>query len=393
MIEPLPFANRFLWWGSQAEHRKEGNAMRVLRAAAAAALLCAGLAACSSAGAAGGSGSGSGSSASGLVAASSRDVSFTVDGTKTYGTLQIPAHSSGQHLAAALLLAGSGPTDRNGDQPPENVTPQTLKLVAGVLAQQGIETLRFDKYFTGQTGAGAFASDPGAIDLNAYIRQADYAYDYLIAQPGVDRQRMLVVGHSEGGFYALLVADTVSTHPAALALLEPQDQRILSLVALQLDEQLNSAVQQGQLSASDAQQQAEGISNAITQFRAGQQVDTAGLLPQIVQQLTPELLTPGNAKVARTDDEVNPVDAAAKVPSGTRVLVTDGTADTNIPVSTINPLASALTSAGANGPGLKVLTGINHLLHAPGTPDNDAVLAPSVVAALKAWAQPYATAG
>jgi alpha-beta hydrolase superfamily lysophospholipase len=320
-------------------------------------------------------------------------VSFTVDGTKTYGTLEIPAHRSGQHLAAALLLAGSGPTDRDGNQPANNITPQTLKLVAGVLAQQGIMTFRFDKYFTGQTGAGNFSSDPGAVDLNAFIRQADYAYDYLIAQPQVDKQRMLVVGHSEGGFYAMLVADTVSTHPAGLALLEPQDQRILSLVAMQLDEQLDAAVKQGQLSVPAAQQQAEGINNAIAQFRAGQQVDTTGLLPQIVQQLTPELLTPANAKVSRTDDEVSPVDAAAKVPAGTRVLVTDGTADTNIPVSTISPLASALSGAQTTGPGLKVLTGINHDLHPQGTPDNDAVLAPSVVAAIKAWAQPFATAG
>jgi uncharacterized protein len=379
--------------------------MRVVRAAAAAALLCAGLgtglAACSTAGAAGGSGSGSGSGTSaatgttgtGQIAATSQDVSFTVDGTKTYGTLEIPAHRSGQHLAAAVLIAGSGPTDRDGNQPSANVTPQTLKLVAGVLAQQGIITFRFDKYFTGQTGAGAFASAPGAIDLNAYIRQADYAYDYLIAQPQVNKQRMLVVGHSEGGFFAMLVADTVSTHPAGLALLEPQDERILSQLQLQLNEQLDTAVKQGQLSVSAARQQAQGISNAITQFRAGQEVDTAGLLPQIVQQLTPELLTPGNAKVARTDDQVSPADAAAKVAAGTRVLVTDGTADTNIPVSTISPLTNALASAGTNGPGLKVLTGINHYLHAPGTPDNDAVLAPSVVAALKAWAQPYATTG
>jgi len=366
--------------------------MRVMRAAAAAALLCAGLAACSSAGVAGGSGSGSGSG-SGEVAATSSDVSFAVDGTKTYGTLEIPAHRSGQHLAAALLLAGSGPTDRDGDQPSQNVTPQTLKLVAGVLAQQGIMTLRFDKYFTGQTGAGTFASDPGTVDLNAYIRQADAAYVFLRGQPAADRQHMLVVGHSEGGFYAMLVADTVSPHPAGLALLEPQDQRILSLVALQLDEQLNAAVQQGQLSASAAQQQAEGISNAIAQFRAGQQVETDGLLPQIVQQLTPELLTLGNAKAARTNDAVSPVDAAAKVAAGTRILITDGTADTNIPVSTISPLASALKGAGTTGPELKVLTGINHLLHTPGTGDNDAVLAGSVVAALEAWAQPFAAAG
>jgi hypothetical protein len=122
-------------------------------------------------------------------------------------------------------------------------------------------------------------------------------------------------------------------------------------------------------------------------------VDTSGLLPQIVEQLTPELLTPGNAKVARTDDEVSPVAAAAKVAAGTRVLITDGTVDTNIPVSTINPLATALTGAGTTGPGLKLLTGVNHLLHTPGTQDNDPVLAPSVVAAIEAWAQPFATTG
>ena len=372
--------------------------MRVVRAAAAAALLCAGLCRLLQCGSGrrvriGISTGVRGSTGSGQIAATSQDVSFTVDGTKTYGTLEIPAHRSGQHLAAALLLAGSGPTDRDGDQPSANVTPQTLKLVAGVLAQQGIVDVAVRQVLHRADRRGRLRLRPGAIDLNAYIRQADYAYDYLIARPQVDRQRMLVVGHSEGGFYAMLVADTVSTHPAALALLEPQDERILSQLALQLDEQLDSAVKQGQLSASAAQQQAEGISNAIAQFRAGQQVDTSGLLPQIVQQLTPELLTPGNAKVARTDDEVSPVQAAAKVASGTRVLVTDGTADTNIPVSTISPLASALTGAGTSGPGLKVLTGVNHYLHLPGTPDNDAVLAPSVVAAIKAWAQPYATAG
>src|SRR2546429_1549061 len=145
MIEPLPFANRSAVGGPCRAPEAQGrnSAMRVVRAAAAAALLCAGLAACSSAGAASGSGSGSGSGAgsgSGEVAAASQDVSFVVDGTKTYGTLEIPAHRSGQHLAAAVLLAGSGPTDRDGNQPSGNLTPQTLKLIASVLAQQGIMT-------------------------------------------------------------------------------------------------------------------------------------------------------------------------------------------------------------------------------------------------------------
>jgi LuxR family maltose regulon positive regulatory protein len=44
---------------------------------------------------------------------------------------------------------------------------------------------------------------------------------------------MLAAGHSEGGMYALLVAESVSPHPAGLALIEPQDRRLLSLIQLQ----------------------------------------------------------------------------------------------------------------------------------------------------------------
>jgi hypothetical protein len=58
-------------------------------------------------------------------------------------------------------------------------------------------------------------------------------------------------------------------------------------------------------------------------------------------------------------------------------------------------LAAALLrpGAGTTGPGLKVLTGVNHDLHMPGTADNDPVLAASVVSALEAWAQPFAATG
>jgi hypothetical protein len=52
------------------------------------------------------------------VPARDRAITFTVDGTATYGTVHIPAHRRGQRLPAALLLPGSGPTDRDGDQPP-----------------------------------------------------------------------------------------------------------------------------------------------------------------------------------------------------------------------------------------------------------------------------------
>ena len=375
---------------------------RTIYFAAVAALLGSGLAACSSGPAGGGTvDSTPGSSASGSpafgaaaqqVAAISRDVSFVVSGTTTYGTLDIPAHRSGQRLAAALLLAGSGPTDRNGNNIAANLAPYTLQQIAGELARMGIMSLRFDKYFAGQTGGGTFATNPSSIDLAAYIHQADAAYDFLRAHPQADPRQMLVVGHSEGGMYALLVATSVSPHPAGLALIEPQDERLLSLIQLQTDEQIQAAVSQGTLTAASGAQNAAGVREAIAEFRAGQPVSTSGLAPGVVQLITPELLSAVSARYVRSDDAVYPPSAAARLARGTRVLITDGTADTNVPVSTIRPLVGALTAAGATGPGLRVLDGVNHFLHLPGVPDNAQALAPSAVAALQDWANPFAAA-
>ncbi len=360
--------------------------------AALVAALGTGVTACGSASTAGGRAAAS-TSGSPQVAAISRDVSFMVDGTTTYGTLDVPAHRAGQHLAAALLLAGSGPTDRDGDNAGAGLTPHVLRLIAGVLAGDGIMSLRFDKYFSGQTGGGTFAAHPGSIGLAAFIGQADAAYALLRAQPQAATGRMLVVGHSEGAMYTLLVAESVSPRPAGLALIEPQDERLLSLVQLQTDEQINAAVSQGTLTAASGRRNAAGVQRAVAEFRAGRPVSTAGLAPGVLGLLSPVILAPANARYVRSDDAVYPPSVAARLPAGTRVLVTDGTRDANVPLSTIRPLVRALAAAGTSGPGLRVLTGVDHLLHLPGVAANDQILAPSAVAALRAWAQPYAANG
>ena len=358
--------------------------MRASRALAAAVLISAGLAGCS------GGGPLPASSSTADVAAVTREVTFSTAGTTTYGTLQVPARRRNEHLAAALLLAGSGATDRDGNQPP-GLTPNTLRQIADALAGMGIISLRFDKYFAGRTGAGSYGRDPGSIDLDAFIRQAQDAYQLLRRQPETDQQRLLVVGHSEGGMYAILLATAAAPHPAGLALVEPQDERILDLVALQINETLDAQVSQGTLSVDAARQNAQGVRQAITQFRAGQPVDTSGLLPSVVRSLTPLILSQVNARYERANDAVDVPAYAAKLPAATRVLVTDGTADFNVPPSTIQPLVNALTGAGATGPGLRLLTGLDHELHQAGTPANGGTLDPAFLSALREWAQPYAT--
>ena len=118
---------------------------------------------------------------------------------------------------------------------------------------------------------------------------------------------------------------------------------------------------------------------------------TKGLAPGVVQLITPELLSSANARYVRSDDAVYPPSVATRLTRGIRVLVTDGTADTNVPVATIKPLVSALTAAGASGPGLRVLAGLDHFLHPPGVSASTQELAPSAVAALQAWAAPFSS--
>ncbi|MGD3110435.1 alpha/beta fold hydrolase [Streptomyces sp. YGL11-2] len=319
-----------------------------------------------------------------LLPAVDREVRFTADGTTAYGTVHIPAHHAGRGLAAALLIPGSGPTDRNGDEP-GGFTPHTLALMAGVLGEDGVMSLRFDKYGTGRTGLGGRHSAP---DMAAYTRQAVAAYDALRAQPEADLDALLVVGHSEGGLQALLVDRAVRAKPAGLALIAPQDLRLLDMLDDQLAADLDRAVAAGQLTGRQAQLNKTGVARAIADFRAGRPVDTSGLLPSLSALLN-GVFGPVNADFVRSDDAVYPPSVARGVARGTRTLVTCGTVDTNVPCRTTPPLLSALAAARTTGPGLRVLPGVDHLLHPAGTPVDDPVIAPAARRALHDFVRPW----
>ncbi|MFN1190053.1 alpha/beta hydrolase [[Kitasatospora] papulosa] len=180
------------------------------------------------------------------VPVADHEIVFTADGTTVYGTLRVPEHRAGHRLRAALLLPGSGPTDRDGNQPPRSA-PDTLAQLADTLEGDGIATLRFDKYGTGRTGLGAYKDRPEELDYPAFVRQAQAAYRALRDQPETDPRALLVVGHSEGAMTGLLLGGTVHPRPAGLALLQPQAIRMLDLVTLQLKAQVTEAARQGQL--------------------------------------------------------------------------------------------------------------------------------------------------
>ena len=319
--------------------------------------------------------------APGLVPAADREVVFTVDGTATYGTLHVPAHRAGQRLRAALLLPGSGPTDRNGNQPP-HATSNTLAQVAAALGTDRVATLRFDKYGTGKTGLGAYLDHPETLDYPAFVRQAGAAYEVVRDQPETDPHALMVVGHSEGAMTALLLGGTVHPRPTGLALLQPQAIRLLDLVARQLHAQTAEAARQGQFTLEQQRAVDTAIDAAVTALRAHRPIDTTGLPPALAQLFT--AFQGPSGRFVDSDDAVYPPDTAAALRPGTRVLLTCGTNDAQVPCATTDALTAALRRAHAGGPGRVPLPGVDHLLHDAGHPDT---VAPAVLAALHRFAE------
>jgi uncharacterized protein len=103
----------------------------------------------------------------------------------------------------ALLIAGSGSTDRDGNGP--QAKPATLKKLAGQLAERKIATLRYDK-----RGAGGWKAEFGKPDdfrFKDYVDDAASLVNYL--RTSGKFSRVVVIGHSEGGLVAILSAKQV----------------------------------------------------------------------------------------------------------------------------------------------------------------------------------------
>jgi hypothetical protein len=109
----------------------------------------------------------------------SEDVSFVAGGRTIPGTLVRPASGTGPGL---LLLAGSGPTDRDWNSPLLPGKNGSAKLLAEALAARGVTVLRFDKAFSGQNPGLPIAD----LTLDTYRDEASAALDFLHARAEID---------------------------------------------------------------------------------------------------------------------------------------------------------------------------------------------------------------
>ena len=117
-------------------------------------------------------------------------------GISLVGTLSLP--QKGGPFPAAVLVAGSGAHTRD-----EMVSLHKIFLVlADSLVRKGIAVLRYDKRGVGMSGG---KPDPQST-TDDYASDARAALRFLRIQPEVDPDRVGIIGHSEGGIIAPMVA-------------------------------------------------------------------------------------------------------------------------------------------------------------------------------------------
>jgi uncharacterized protein len=117
-------------------------------------------------------------------------------GLSLVGSLTLP-HGPGP-FPAAVLIAGSGAHTRD-----ELVSlHKALLVLADHLTRRGLAVLRYDKRGVGLSGGRA---DPDST-TDDYASDVRAAVHFLRIQPGVDPGRIGLVGHSEGGIIAPMVA-------------------------------------------------------------------------------------------------------------------------------------------------------------------------------------------
>ncbi len=116
------------------------------------------------------------------------------------GTLTLPSATS--QVPLVLLIAGSGPTDRDGNAPVDAGRNDSLKMLASALAERGIASVRYDK----RGVAASSTAGPAESDLRFDNYVEDAASWVKKLEKDSRFQGIAVLGHSEGSLIGMLAS-------------------------------------------------------------------------------------------------------------------------------------------------------------------------------------------
>jgi pimeloyl-ACP methyl ester carboxylesterase len=244
-----------------------------------------------------------------------------------------------------LIIPGSGPTDRDGNNP-LGVKASTYRLLAEGLAARDIGTVRIDK--RGMFGSSAAVADGNAVTIDDYVADVQAWIAVIRKQTGVSCVWLL--GHSEGGLVALAAAQKL---PDICGLV------LIATAGRPLGEVLRTQLRSNPANAPVL----DWAMSAIDSLEAGNRVDVAGMHPALMPLFAPQVQ--GFLINAFSYDPAKLIAAVSKP-----VLILQGKRDFQVGVADAEQLKLAAPKAE-----LVLLPDANHVLKAVASDDKRANIA------------------
>ena len=266
------------------------------------------------------------------LAAASPPVERTLSAPGPQGDLVGTLTDAGHGAPAVVIIPGSGPTDRDGNNP-LGVKAASYRLLAEALSRQGISTVRVDK--RGMFGSKAAIPDPNKVTI------ADYAADAhawaKAAKAATGAKCVWLLGHSEGGL-VVLEAGQDGTDLCGIVTVSAMGRKFGTVLGDQLKANpANAPIVEPALAA-------------IAELEAGRTVPPEKLPPPLSMLFAPavqpyliDLMSQDSAALA----------ASLKLP----LLIVQGDKDLQVTMTDANALAAAQPKAT-----LAVIPGVNHVL-------------------------------
>jgi uncharacterized protein len=220
----------------------------------------------------------------------SSEVKWPLDSTTVFGTLVRP--SGPGPFPAVVMVAGSGPTDRDWNSPLLPGSNGSARLIAEELARAGFASLRYDKRVSGPHARENVPPLVGKLTMQSHVDELAGAVHTIASQPYVRADRIFALANSEGTLHALNYQVHSPAIPlAGLVLIGPPGRAVGAVAHSQLAAQAaNIPNGEALLALYDA---------AIARFLAGEPIAPDPALPEGIQMLLKGLETPANLPFAR----------------------------------------------------------------------------------------------
>lgn len=275
---------------------------------------------------------------------------------------------AGNGAPVILIIPGSGPTDRDGNNP-LGVKAAPYKLLSSALASNGISSVRIDK--RGMFGSKAAIADANKVSVDDYAEDTRSWIGSIARETGA--KCVWLLGHSEGSLIALTAAQ--------------DSKKICGVISVAGVGRRMADVMRQQLRANPANAPIlPAALGAIDSLEAGRKIDSSSL-PPALQPLFNEAVQPFLIDLFSQD----PAGLAARLKLP--LLIVQGDSDFQVTVEDARALAAAQPNAT-----LAILPGVNHVLKVPQGNDRvanlaayanpDLPLAPGVIDAIAKFVQP-----